>query len=121
MPNTKRPSRMLSSIATLVAIAAGWPFGRLTVPVQSLMLLRDVGEARQEHDRVRDRLGDVGDVLADVGLREAEPVGEDDRVPVLLERLHVVALRRVHRHREVAELDRHSSPFVAETTRTRPL
>ena len=37
MPNRKRPSRMLSSIATLVAIAAGWPFGRLTVPVPSLI------------------------------------------------------------------------------------
>jgi hypothetical protein len=32
-----RPSSRLSSIATLDAIAAGWPFGRLTVPVQSLM------------------------------------------------------------------------------------
>ena len=83
--------------------------------------LRDVGEARQEHGAVRDRLRDVRDVLADVGLREPEPVGQEDRVSVLLQRLHVVALRRVHRHGEVAELDRHSSPFVAETPRTRGL
>ncbi len=37
MPKMNRPSSRLSSIATLDAIAAGWPFGRLTVPVQSLM------------------------------------------------------------------------------------
>ena len=103
---------MLSSIAILVAIAAGWPFGRFTVPVPSLMLFVRWREARQEHRAVGDRFRDVGDVLADVRLGEPELVGEEDRIAVLLERLHVVAPRRMDRHREVAELDRHDSPLV---------
>ncbi len=37
IPKMKRPSSRWSSIAILAAIAAGWPFGRLTVPVPSVI------------------------------------------------------------------------------------
>ena len=49
--------------------------------------LRHGREAREEHARVGHRLGAVGDVLADERLREAERVGEHDRLAVLAERL----------------------------------
>ena len=39
MPKMKRPSSMWSSIAICAAIAAGWLFGMLIVPVPSLMVL----------------------------------------------------------------------------------
>ena len=39
MPTMKRPSSMLSSIDTVAASWAGWPLGRLRVPVPSLICL----------------------------------------------------------------------------------
>ena len=61
-------------------------------------------EARLEEHRAGDVLGRVGQVLADVRLRIAQPVGEDDRLAVLLEGFRIVAVQPVHRHGEETEL-----------------
>ena len=57
----------------------------------------------EDHAR-RDGLGGVGDVLADESLAEAEPVGQDERLAILLEGGHVVALQPMDRHGEESEL-----------------
>ena len=69
-------------------------------------LRRGVRDAREEHHRGGDVLGEVGDVLADEGLLEAEAIGQQDRLAVLGQRLPGVATRRVQRHHEHAQLHR---------------
>ena len=85
------------------------------------MLLRQVEHAGAQADLPgqRDRLGEEGqgrgdrlghraEMLADPDVVEAQLVGEDDRLEVLLEHLVVVPRRRVQRHHEQAES--HLSP-----------
>ena len=63
-----------------------------------------VGDQRGVEDHaVGDVLGLVGEMLAHEGVIEAEPVGQDDGLAVLLQRLRPVPVNRVHRHREVAQ------------------
>src|SRR5438045_914832 len=66
---------------------------------------RRLGDQRGEEDEAAgDVLASVGQVLADEGVVEAEPVSEDYCCAILLQRLRRIALRRVQRHGEVAEL-----------------
>jgi hypothetical protein len=53
-------------------------------------------------------------VLADIALGEAEPVGDEGELAVLLQRLGEASAHRMDRHREEAELHGHSS--LAATT-----
>jgi hypothetical protein len=57
--------------------------------------LRVACERRDEDQARRDRFGEVGHVLADERFLETEPVGEQDRLAVLGERLPTCATRRV--------------------------
>ena len=61
-------------------------------------------EGREEDERRGDRLGEGAQVLPDPALEEAEPVGEDDGLPILLQHLRVVAPDIVDRLHEHAEL-----------------
>ena len=83
---------------------------------QHRMALRQVGGAGAELDGLRFRqngseedeaVGDVlfriGEVLADERVVKPEPVGEDQRFAVLLQRDRRVARARVERHREEAK------------------
>ena len=65
--------------------------------------LRQVGETREEDRAVGDRLRQVGHVLADEGLGIAELVQQQDCLAILAQGLRVRTLRRMERHREVAE------------------
>ena len=62
-----------------------------------------VDQRRQEQHRAGDVLGGVGQVLADERIVIAEPVAQHDRLAILLERLGVVGVQRMHGHREIAE------------------
>ena len=64
---------------------------------------RVVDQRGQEDEAVGDVLVPVGEVLADEGVVEAEPVGEDHRLPVLAECLGPRPPLWVHRHGEVAQ------------------
>src|SRR5262249_58147780 len=57
----------------------------------------------EKQHAAHDVLGLFREVLAHERIVEAEPVGEDDRLTVFLERFGGIALLRVDRHREVAE------------------
>jgi hypothetical protein len=94
---------MWSTIATSAAICAGCPFGRLTVPLPSLMRFVSC-DAGDESEARRDRLAHVGHVLADERLAIAQPVRQQHRLAVLLQRLRVVAPGRMHGHREETKL-----------------
>src|SRR5262249_2270506 len=48
-------------------------------------------------------LGRVGEVFAAIAFAVSEPVGENEGVPILLERLDVAPCRGMHRHREIAK------------------
>ena len=61
-------------------------------------------QARLEQHGVRDALGRVGDVLADVGLGVPQPVGKNDGLAVLLQDFRVVPVQAVDRHGEESEL-----------------
>ena len=71
-----------------------------------LDLLRVGNQACLEKHRIRDALGRVGDMLADIGLRITEPVGQDNGLAVLLQNLGIVPVQPVDRHGEEAELHR---------------
>ena len=83
---------------------------------QDRVLLRQVGGAggeldlgggrdqgRQERHAVGDILAAVGQVLAHEGAAEAQFVGQDDGLAVLLERLRPVPVQRMHRHGEITQ------------------
>ena len=83
---------------------------------QHRMRLREIGRASRKLDlpRFRDErceklkavghvLDDVGDVLAAERVVEAELIGEDKRLTILLEGLDPIPMRRVHRHGEKAK------------------
>ena len=101
MPHRKRPCASWSSMAMRCARWNGLWFGRQLTPVPSL--IGGALEGRADEDVGR---GDVlplgGEVLADPGLVEAEPVEVLDLVEVGLERLADVRAWRMHRHHEVA-------------------
>src|SRR5688572_31776482 len=62
-------------------------------------------------------------MLADVGLGEAEAVGQDDRLAIFLENRRVVAARVMERHGEHAEVHRSffvGGPEMAPPTPPRP-
>jgi hypothetical protein len=67
-------------------------------------------ERGEEQQRVGDVLRLVGEVLADEGIVEAEPVGEDDGLAVLLQRFGVIPVQRMHRHHENSKLHRRPLP-----------
>ena len=62
-----------------------------------------VHQARQKHQAGRDRFGQIGGVLTDKGFGKAEPVGQQNRFAVFLQRFQIVAPGRVQGHGEVAE------------------
>ena len=94
MPKMKRPLARWSNIAACAAISIGCDCERFEVPVRELDVLGLGDQRRQEHHAVGDVLGLVGQVLADEGVVEAELVGEDDGLAVLLQRLGPVAVQR---------------------------
>ena len=61
-------------------------------------------QARQKQHGVRDALGRIGEVLADVGLGIAQPVGKYDGLAVFVQDLRVVPVEAVDRHGEESEL-----------------
>ena len=69
-------------------------------------------EGREEDERGGDGLGEGAQVLPDPAFEEAEPVGEEDGLPVLLEHPGVVAPDVVDRLHEHAELHRVAPPLV---------
>ena len=79
--------------------------------------LRLVDQRRHELERVGDRLGRAGVVLADPGLVVAEPVREQDRLAVVPQHVAVGPPRIVQRHHEQAEL--HPLPLICRTSRSR--
>ena len=84
-----------------------------------LDLPRVGNQARQKEHRVRDALGRIGDVLADVGLGVAQPVGKNDGLAVFLQDLRVVPVQAVDRHGEEPEF--HGPPPArCVDTRFRP-
>ena len=64
----------------------------------------------EERERRGDRLGHRAEVLADPDVVEAQLVGVDHRLQILLEHLVVVLARRVQRHHEQAEPHRRLPP-----------
>ena len=75
---------------------------RLVVPVASLICLVSwISEAWNIMLLVM--FSAVGQMLAHEGVVEAELVGQDDGLAVLLQRLGPVPVHRMHRHREVAQ------------------
>ena len=87
---------------------AGWWLGRLTVPVPSLMLFGVVQHPGDEDQRRGDGLGGIGDVLAEIALGEAQPVGDQRQLAVLPKHLGELAAERVDRHGEKTEFHRPS-------------
>jgi hypothetical protein len=69
-------------------------------------LLGERDDGGEEDERRGDPLAPRGEVLADIGLAEAQAVGEDDRFLVLGEQRRVVLVGMVEGHGEHAELDR---------------
>src|SRR5207244_11538804 len=72
-------------------------------PGRELDRLGLADQRREENEAVGDVLAAVGEVLADEGVVESEPVREDDRLAVLLQRLRRIAVRPMQRHRKVAQ------------------
>jgi hypothetical protein len=70
---------------------------------RKLDALGRVNEGRLEQHAVGDVLRLVGKVLADERVVKAESVGEDDRLPVLLQGLGEVAVKRMDGHCKIAE------------------
>ena len=62
--------------------------------------LRLADQRGEKDEAVGDVLAAVGEVLADERVVEAEPVGEDHRLAVFLQRLQRMPMRRMHRHHE---------------------
>ncbi len=80
-----------------------------------LDLLGDAEQRRDEHHAVGDVLDFVGEVLAAIALGVAEPIGEDERLAVLLQRLGIVPALRVDRHGEKAKVHhRPAAVFVGK-------
>ena len=76
---------------------------RLVVPVASLIVLvSEISVARNSMLLVMFSQR-IGQMLADEGVIEAELVGEDDGLAILLQRLRPAPVHRMHRHREVAQ------------------
>ena len=60
-------------------------------------------EGREKEHAARDVLGALGQVLAYECVVKTEPVGEDDRVAILLQGIRRAPMLRVHRHREITQ------------------
>ena len=69
-----------------------------------LDLRREAGKRGDEGQAARNVLGEVGQVFAAIALAIAEPVGEDERVAILAQRLGVIPRQRMDGHDEEAEL-----------------
>ena len=95
----------------LAAIAAGWAFGMLMVPVPSLIFL--VASIRLAMNTAQEVMFSalVGGVLADIALGEAELVGKDESLAILAQGLPPILVQRMDRHGEKAEL--HSASLAA--------
>ena len=70
---------------------------------RELDLLRFRNQRGVEHHAVGDGLAGVGQMLTHEGIVEAELVGQDDGLAVLLQRVGPVPVHRVNRHGEVAQ------------------
>ena len=79
---------------------------------RKLDALGRMDQRREKQQRIGDVLRLVGEVLADEHIVVAEPVGKHDRLPVLLQRLGVIAVQRVHRHHEHSQLHLLSSGIL---------
>ena len=100
----KRPSNRLSSIAALEATTTGWLCGRLTTAVPTLICLVAPSSVAMNIMLLGMFSTCVGQMLAAIAFAVAEPVGEDERLAVLLQRFGVVPALRMDRHGEKAEL-----------------
>src|SRR5438034_5173701 len=103
MPKMNLPSNRLSSIAAFEATTTGWPVGKIDHGGPDFHLRGRAEERGDEHHAVGNVLGRVGEVFAAIAFAVSEPVGENEGVPILLERFDVAPRRGVHRHREIAE------------------
>jgi hypothetical protein len=61
-------------------------------------------EPRDESYAGSDILGSVGDVLADIGFGEAEFIGQQESLAILLERKPPILVDRMDRHRKEPKL-----------------
>jgi hypothetical protein len=104
---------MRSSIAIEAATAAGCVFGRLMMPVPSLICL--VAAASQaigdKGDAGGDILGPVGDVLADIGFGEAQFIGEQEGFAIFPKRYTPILINGMDRHRKEPELHGQLFPY----------
>src|ERR1700683_2460407 len=69
-----------------------------------LDLRRVSGERSDKGQAVWDVLGEVGQVLARITFAVAEPIGEDEGLTILAQRLRISSRRRMDGHDEEAEL-----------------
>ena len=69
-----------------------------------LDLRRESGQRRDERQAVWNVLGEVGQMLAGIAFAVAKPVGEDESLTILAQRLGVISRRRMDGHDEEAEL-----------------
>ena len=65
-----------------------------------------VDKRRKKYEAVGDGFALVGQVLSDERVMEAEAIRKYDCLPVLLQRLHAIPMRRVKRHHENAQSHR---------------
>ena len=75
----------------------------LTVPVPRRICFCRSRDPGDEGDAGGDVLGAIGDVFADIGLGEAEFIGEQKGFAVLLQRLPPILGQGMDRHGEEAE------------------
>src|SRR5260221_8438639 len=101
MPKMNRPSNRLSSIAAFEATTTG--VRKIDHGGPDFHLRGRAEERGDEHHAIGNILGRVGEVFAAITFAVSEPVGENEGVPILLERFDVAPCRRMHRHREIAE------------------
>src|SRR4051794_24684037 len=84
--------------------------GEIDRAAAELDALRVARERGDEDQARRDRLGEIGDVLADERLLEAQALRQQHRLAILGQRLAPVAPDRMQRHGEVAQL--HARPYA---------
>jgi hypothetical protein len=78
--------------------------GQIDRPGAQANALRAVRQARQEHHAGSDVLRLVGGVLSDIGLREAEFIGQYEGLAVLAQCLPPILGERMDRHSEKSEM-----------------
>ena len=88
----------------------GMAVGHVDGARAELDLLGLKGQAAQEHQAGRDVFGQVRDVLADIGFRVAESVGQEDGLAVLAQGFTGNAARWMQGHHECSKFHRRTRP-----------